>query len=136
MTLASRLFERLGQGAASALAVVHTRLSLAAVEIEEERARITGLLLAAAAAAVFLGLALLLGSLWLVLLFWDSHRIGVLGLLTATYLGIGLLLVETARAQLRAWPALLAQTLQTLHADAAALRGDPPSPPTPTAPPT
>jgi len=133
MTLASRLLERLGHGAASALAIVHTRLSLAAVEIEEERARITALLLAATAAAVFLGLALLLGSLWLVVLFWDTHRVGVLGLLAASYLAVGLLLVEAARAQLRAWPALLAQTLQTLHADAAALRGDAPPPAEPSA---
>jgi uncharacterized membrane protein YqjE len=99
-----------------------TRLQLAGTELEEERLRVAQLLLCATAALFFLGLGLVLCALLLVLLFWDEHRVLVLGIETVLMLAIGAGLAGRWRHKARAKPHLLAATLTELKRDQEALQ--------------
>lgn len=99
----------------------HTRLQLAATELEEERLRISELLLYACAALFFLGLGLVLAALLLVLVFWDENRVLVLALEAALFLALAAGLAGAWRRKARAKPKLLATTLAELQRDRIAL---------------
>lgn len=100
----------------------HTRLQLAATELEEERLRVAQLLLYACAALFFLGLGLVLAALLVVLVFWEGNRLLVLGLETAVFLGLGVGLSLAWRHKAQSKPRLLATTLAELQRDGAALQ--------------
>jgi uncharacterized membrane protein YqjE len=102
---------------ATLLATVRTRGELLQVELEEERLRIAGITVFAVAAASFLALAVLLLSFFLILLFWDSHRVVVAGLLALLYLLIGIICALVARQRLRAKSKLFAASLAELAKD-------------------
>jgi len=101
---------------------VHDRVELFSLELQEEKFRLIRILLWVGA-AFFAGLmALLLGSLTLVYLFWDSARLAVLGGLTAFYGVTFLTLVLTLRRFLARQLRPFAGTLQELAADRACIR--------------
>jgi len=102
-----------------------TRLQLASTELEEERLRLTELLVIGAAALFCVGVGLVLATLLLVVLFWDAHRVLALAVATALYLGAAAALVAALRRKARAKPPLLAATLAELRRDRDALRGRP-----------
>ncbi len=114
---------------AGLIEIGHTRLQLAATELEEERLRIAQLLLYACAALFFLGLGLVLAALLLVLLFWESNRVLVLTLEAALFLAVGAGLCVAWRRKATTKPKLLATTLAELERDRTALRpSDTPAP--------
>jgi len=117
-------FAALRRLAATLLAAGRTRLSLASVELTEERDRLLRIALLALASAFALMLALVALSALLVVAFWDSARIAVLAALLAVYLLVGLWCALRARALARAAPALLEGTLAELERDARALGRD------------
>lgn len=102
---------------ATLVATVRTRGELLQVELEEERLRVAGILVVAAAAAFFLSLAVLLFSFFLILLFWDTHRVLVSGLLAAAYLLIGIACAWVARQRSRVKSKLFAASLAELGKD-------------------
>lgn len=103
--------------AATLVAVFQTRLELLATEVEEERIRLGRLLLLGAAAAFFLALGILTLTLFVIVLFWDTHRLLVTGLLAALYLGAGLAIALAARREALARPRLFAASLSELAKD-------------------
>jgi uncharacterized membrane protein YqjE len=103
--------------AATLVAVFQTRLELLATEVEEERVRLGRLLLLGTAAAFFLALGMLTLTLFVIVLFWDTHRLLVTGLLAALYLGAGLALALAARREASARPRLFAASLSELAKD-------------------
>ncbi len=107
---------------AGLLEIGQTRLQLAGTEIEEERLRVAQLLLFATAALFFLGLGLVLFALLLVLLFWDSHRVLVLGAETILILAIGAALAGVWRHKSRTKPRFLGATLTQLQRDRESLQ--------------
>jgi uncharacterized membrane protein YqjE len=107
---------------ASLLEIGHTRLQLASTELEEERLRVAELLLHATLALFFLGVGLVLGSLLIVLLFWESHRLLALGSVTALHLGIGAYAAVVWQKKARNKPPLLAATIAELRRDQAAFQ--------------
>jgi uncharacterized membrane protein YqjE len=114
---------------AGLIEIGHTRLQLAATELEEERLRIAQLLIYACAALFFLGLGLVLAALLLVLLFWESNRVLVLALEAALFLAVGAGLCVAWRRKATTKPKLMATTLAELERDRAALHtSDTPAP--------
>lgn len=83
--------------AATLVSILHTRLELLVTEVEEERVRLLQLLLWAAGALFFLGVAMALFVLLLVALFWDTHRIAVIATLALLFLAGGIGLAVGAR---------------------------------------
>ena len=98
------------------LAIFETRLSLALVELQEEREKILRSLWLAMVASVFLLLAGIVLTILVVRIFWGNHPIAALLVLMATYLSIAAIFyIRLARLQ-RAWQTLPA-TIEQLRKD-------------------
>ena len=83
------LLESITRLAATLVAIAHTRLDLLATDLETDREHLLSLLMWALAALFCLGVGVLLAVLLLVVAFWDTHRLLVLGSLAALFLAAG-----------------------------------------------
>lgn len=83
------LLESLRGLAAHGVALLRNRLSLLAVELEEEKDRLLRLLLLGASAFVLISAGTIFLAVFLTVLLWDEHRLLVLGGLTVLFLGTG-----------------------------------------------
>jgi uncharacterized membrane protein YqjE len=106
----------------TALECVQVRLALISNEVEQEKLRLFDGLLWAGLALMLLSLGTLLLAAFLVVLFWDSHRLEALGLLTVLFLGSGGGLLCVAQARLRKPGGLFSGSADELQRDRAALR--------------
>jgi uncharacterized membrane protein YqjE len=97
--------------------IVHTRLDLLSTEIEEEGLRLNRLFWCSVAAIFFLGLAVLCLTGFLILLFWDDHRLAVVGVFTLAYFGIGSLFALRVRSERKRKPKPFAASLAELRKD-------------------
>lgn len=112
------------RGIATSLhAMLLTRVELASAELAQARDHLVASLALLVIAAVFLFLALVAASLWVAVIFWDTHRVEAVGGLALAYAFVGLLLGLAARRRLKAMPGVLDATLEELRLDAQALRG-------------
>jgi uncharacterized membrane protein YqjE len=112
-----------GRIAATLVAMVHTRLELAAVELQEEAQRLLGYV-AWLLLAVFLAAgAFLLAALFVILLFWDSYRLHAVGATAALFALAGAVILMKVRASIAARPPLLSATLAELRSDVAFVSG-------------
>jgi uncharacterized membrane protein YqjE len=96
---------------ATFLALVGTRVELLVVELREEGERKKEMLVLAGVAAVFLALGLLLLAIFVVVVFWDSHRIAATAAVTMVYLGIGVGALARLKQKVRASPPPFEATL-------------------------
>jgi len=110
------------QLAATVVDIGHTRLQLAATEIEEARLALARRWLAATCALYCLAVTLLLLCAWIVMAAPAEHRLLALGLLTALFGALALGAAWRWRAMAGSTPPLLAATISELERDAAALR--------------
>jgi uncharacterized membrane protein YqjE len=98
--------------------VATSRVELFLVEWKEERLRLFDTLLLVAAATVCAAMAAVLLALTLVVMFWQEHRVAVLGLLTVLFASGAGALVWTVRRRLLHWQAFAA-TREQLKKDCA-----------------
>ena len=98
-------------------AIVATRLELLSNELQEERLYLTRMLFISMAALFCFGLAVLLLTVFIVVLFWDDHRLVVLGALSAAFFALGTLLVMLVRGKARAKTKLFSASLSELVKD-------------------
>lgn len=101
-------------------ALAENRVELFLVELKEERARFFDALLLAAAGMVCAIMTLVMLTLTVVVAFWDTHRLLVLGLLTLAYAAAALVAFRTLRARLQQWRAFSA-TLEQIKKDRSCL---------------
>ena len=111
------LLDSLAKLGASLVAIVHTRLQLLVTELEEDRQHLFELIILALVTLFCLGVGVILATVLLVLAYWDSHPLLVLGILTCAYLGAGALALAWALRKIRRRPRLLAQSLAELAKD-------------------
>src|SRR3954470_15257942 len=81
----------------TAVELLRTRFELIATEFEEERARVTRLVVFCAVAAFFLSLGVITLTLFVIVLAWDTHRVLATGILALVYLGLGTIAALKAR---------------------------------------
>ena len=110
--------------AATVLETLHTRLELVSVEVEEEMQRYSSYLLWVVVALFCAGIAILLGILLIVVIFWDSHREAVLLSLISVFAAVALYLGWWLRKEMRDKPKLLGFTLDELRRDTSSLRSN------------
>jgi len=95
------------------LAIVQTRLDLLFTELEEERERVKEIVLLALVSLFCLSLGVLLLTLFVVAIFWETHRLSVLAGLAVIYLGVatavGLILRKKAMSKPRLFSATMAE---------------------------
>lgn len=104
-------------------AALATRGELAALELTEARERAARWLVVALVAAVLLLAALVVGSLWIVSVFWDTYRSEAIVAIALVYAVTGGGLMAWLVARVRSTPPLLQATLAELKQDCDALRG-------------
>lgn len=113
----SGLFGPLSEILTTLLAVLRTRLELISTEIEAERERLKEMILLSLIVVFCASLGVLLLTLFVVALFWETHRLYILGGLTVLYLGVSLIVGLILRRKARAKPKLLSATLTELGKD-------------------
>lgn len=112
-----------GRIGTTVLAMVRTRLALAAVEAQEEAQRILGYL-AWTLLAAFLGAgAFMLAALFVIVLFWDTHRLLAIGGMAGLFALAALAILLQVRARFASRPPLMAATLGELNKDIAFIKG-------------
>ena len=109
----------LAQLGAALLGLAQTRLELVVLEIDEARTRVTEQLVLILAAGIFFAFALLAASALIVVLLWDTYRIGALCGVTVAYLVLGLAALWRHSVKRRAASPPFAGTLAELERDRA-----------------
>ncbi|MBW8072103.1 MAG: phage holin family protein [Ferrovum sp.] len=111
------LFSSLRVLATTLVAVAHTRLDLLSTELEEEREYFLAQLVLILMALFLLGIGVVLATILLVIAFWDTHRLLVLGLFSGFFLGAGMMAWGAARRKARVKPKPFSASLSELFKD-------------------
>ena len=109
--------ETLGRIAGTLMAIVRTRIELAAVEMEEQSLRLLGYLALSLLALLCLGLAIVLGTFLIIVLFWDTHRVAAIVATAGVYAALAAAIGFGVRSSFRHQPKLLSFTLAELGKD-------------------
>jgi uncharacterized membrane protein YqjE len=111
-----------GRAASTLVAMVGTRLELAAVEFQEDARRLLGHVVLSLLAVFLLAAAFMLGALFVILLFWDTYPLQATAGMALLFVAIAASILLKVRAALNAQPPLLADTLAELRKDVDYLR--------------
>lgn len=112
-----------GRIAANVVAMIGTRLELAAVEFQEDARRLLGYL-AWTLLAVFLACgAFMLVALFVIVLFWDDYRLQAIGGMAILFAAVAGLIVIKVKSGLNNQATLFSTTLAELRNDVAYIRG-------------
>lgn len=103
------------------MSMLQTRLEMAALELGDEKARLLSLIFTGLAASIFMGFAVLMGSLLVVAWFWDTYRLAALAGLAVFYAVLAWLLWRRLQSALENQPPAFAYTLAELSRDRDAL---------------
>ena len=106
---------------ATLVEVAHTRLQLLGNEIHEERLRIQRLWILAVIAIFFFALSVMLITLFVIVLFWDSNRLLAIGGFAGLYVVIAIALGFALRSRLATGSRLFKASLGELRKDQAGL---------------
>lgn len=106
---------------ATLVEVAHTRLQLLGNEIHEERLRIQRLWMLAVIALLFFVLSVILFTLFVIVLFWDSNRLLAIGAFAGLYLLIAIAFLVMLRTAVATGSRLFKASLGELRKDHAGL---------------
>lgn len=101
--------------------VIRTRLEIISCELEEQREWMQSLLLFAVLGIFCVCMGLVMLTLFVVAIFWESHPKAVLGSFAGLYLAVGVWAVLTFRGKLGSRPKLFQATTEELAKDEAQL---------------
>lgn len=97
--------------------VVSTRLELLANEVQEERLHLTQMLFFTLLTLFCFGIGILLLTAFIVMLFWDEHRLAVLGTLSFVFFALGILTTLILRSKMETKSKLFSDSLAELGKD-------------------
>jgi uncharacterized membrane protein YqjE len=103
--------------ASTLTSIVSTRLELLANELQEERLWLTQMSLYALFAIFCFGMALLLLTIFIVVLFWDANRLAVLGGLSMLFVVLGMLMANLLRVKVKSRPKLFSVSIAEFSKD-------------------
>lgn len=109
--------ESLKRLASTLTSIVSTRLELLANELQEERLHLTQMIVLGLSALFFFGMGILLLTIFVVVLFWDDHRLTALGIACALFFALGTLMALLLRSKARAKSKLFTASLAELAKD-------------------
>jgi len=99
------------------IGIVHTRLELLSTDLEEGRERLISLLAMTFVALFCLCFGMVLLAILIVVLFWDTHRLLVLSLLTGLFIFTGGVIGALAIRALKSMPRMFEASLAELVKD-------------------
>ncbi len=97
--------------------MLSTRAELASVEFTEERERLTKRLALVAGGGLLLAFGALFAGAFVIVLFWDTHRLAAIAAVALAHLAVGLVLLAKAKAIGRDAPSPFAATIDELRKD-------------------
>ena len=109
-TRGPKLLDSITNLARNIVSLAETRLTLFALDIQETGLNLLSLLVISGVILTCFGLALILVTLLVVVIFWDTHRLLALGGATAFYAVAGLGLWYVVLAKFRTMPRFFAAT--------------------------
>ena len=112
-----------GRIAANVVAMIGTRLELAAVEFQEDARRLLGYLAWTLLAVFLAGGAFMLVALFVIVLFWDDYRLQAIGGMAALFAAVAGLIVMKVKSGLNKQATPFSTTLAELRNDVAYIRG-------------
>lgn len=104
--------------------VAYTRLELLSTDLEEDRERLFSLVALYLAAMFFFAVGLVLAAIFLVVAFWETHRLIALGSLAGLFLLAGALAGGFAIRMAKTKPKLFSSSLLELLKDKEKLDSD------------
>lgn len=114
---ASGLFQSLNNFVGTFVSIAHTRLQLLTTELQEEVREVGEILVWSFIALFAAMMALFLGALAVIFVFWETHRVLAALSMTAAFLLIAAIAAVLLRNKLRAKPPMLDATLAELAKD-------------------
>lgn len=118
----SGLIESAKRLASTLIAIVSARLELLANELQEERLHLAQMLLFSLSALFCFGMAVLLLTVFIVVLFWDDHRLAVLAGLCIMFFALGALMAMLLRNKALTKSKLFSVSIAELAKDKEQLR--------------
>ncbi len=118
------LLESLAAFATTLVDIAHTRLELLSTDLEEDREHLFSLVTLYVAAMFFLAVGLVLVAIFLVVAFWETHRLIALGSLAVFFLLMGFAAIGFAIHKAKTKPKLLSASLLELFKDKEKLDSD------------
>ena len=112
------LRDNLGRMASTLAAMLQTRLELVSVELEEELIRFSTYIVCTLIALFCAGVAISLGVILVIAVYWDEHRIAVLLCLIGLFAAMAVLIGAWLNRQFANKPRLLEQSIAELRKDA------------------
>jgi uncharacterized membrane protein YqjE len=103
--------------AGSLVSIARTRLELLSIDLEEDRIHLLSVVLLSLAALFSLVVGVVLVAILLVVIFWESHRLLVLGSLAGFFLVTGLVACGFAVRKTKTKPRLFTASLLELFKD-------------------
>jgi len=103
--------------AGSLVSIARTRLELLSIDLEEDRIHLLSVVLLSLAALFSLVVGVVLVAILLVVIFWESHRLLVLGSLAVFFLVTGLVAFGFAVHKTKTKPRLFTASLLELFKD-------------------
>ncbi|MGB8339924.1 MAG: phage holin family protein [Burkholderiales bacterium] len=119
---ATGLLDSLRRLASTLIETLQSRIELASAEIEEEGARMAGLLLLAAAGFYCFTIGLVFAGMFIIVALWDSYRLWAVGGLTIFFVVSALALWLVFRSRYKSRPRFLSATVAELGKDCDLLR--------------
>ena len=110
-------FDSLKALPASFVALLETRLDLISTELEEEQERLKEMIVLNVIALSCGSLGIIFLTLFVVVIFWETHRFYALGGFALLYLGLGLIAALILRRKALSKPRLFSATLSELAKD-------------------
>jgi uncharacterized membrane protein YqjE len=111
------MFDTAKRIGATLLAMLQTRLELAAVELEEEARRFLRYAVLGVLALFLFGVAVVLAAFFIVLLFWEDHRLEAVGVLALLFGGGAAFIALKLKNSFAAKPRFMADTVGELKKD-------------------
>jgi uncharacterized membrane protein YqjE len=111
------LLNSLSMLASSLVSIAHTRLELLSTDLEEDREHLLSLVILSLVSLFSLMVGVVLAVILLVVIFWDSHRLLVLGSLAGLFLVMGLAACGFAVRKAKTKPRLFLASLLELFKD-------------------
>ena len=117
------LTETVGRIGSTLVSMARTRLELAAVEAREEAQSLLGYAAWTLLAAFLGAFAFLLAALFVIVLFWDEHRLLAIGAMAGAFALAAVLILAQVRAGFAARGPMLGATRAELGKDIGFIRG-------------
>ena len=111
------LIESIRKLAITLVGVLQTRLEIFSTELDEAKLQLGQLLLLGLVTVFCLGLGVVLLTVFFVVLFWDSYRLPVLGVMSGLFLVLGIFAALALRAKSAENTRMFSSTLAELSKD-------------------